>query len=136
MRRIFLATGISAVLVVSGVASAAFLGSPPESASGAEVVSGLFAPSGNLADEAIYGGPIERFHRANPCDLADVSALPGNWTHGEYVDAVAAGGNPVLIQRAAMSNCGKPMVAVEHGGPPAHALANMARRPGQGSGGC
>jgi hypothetical protein len=53
--------------------------------------------------------------------------LPGNWTHGDYVSAVAAAGDPAQIPLAAQSDCGKPMVAVGHGGgPPAHALANKA----------
>jgi hypothetical protein len=53
--------------------------------------------------------------------------LPGNWTHGDYVGAVAANGTPAQIREAAHSDCGKPMVAVGHGGgPPEHALEHMA----------
>jgi hypothetical protein len=56
-----------------------------------------------------------------------VGSLPGNWTHGDYVSAVAAGANPALIRQAAWSDCGKPMVSVGHsGGPPAHALEHKA----------
>ncbi|HYZ14065.1 MAG TPA: hypothetical protein VFA08_10770 [Actinomycetota bacterium] len=56
-----------------------------------------------------------------------MSSLPGNWTHGDYVSAVAADGAAIQIREAAHSDCGKPMVAVGHGGgPPAHALENMA----------
>jgi len=53
--------------------------------------------------------------------------LPGNWTHGDHVSAVAANANPAEIRLAAHSDCGKPMVSVGHrGGPPAHALKHMA----------
>ena len=59
--------------------------------------------------------------------LAVVGSLPGNWTHGDYVSSVAAGGEAAEIREAARSDCGKPMVAVGHGGgPPEHALEHMA----------
>jgi len=84
------------------------------------------------------GGPIERFHGAGACDLIDVSALPGNWTHDSYVSAVEQAGDPSLVPVAARSDCGKPMVAVGHGGPPAHALeripGGLARRGERGGG--
>jgi hypothetical protein len=81
----------------------------------------------NEQDAGVHGGPIDRFQRAGSCDLTAVSSLPGNWTHGDYVSAVAAAGDPAQIPLAAQSDCGKPMVAVGHGGgPPAHALENMA----------
>jgi hypothetical protein len=55
------------------------------------------------------------------------SVLPGNWTHGDDVSAVAANGNPAEIRLAAHSDCGKPMVSAGHGaGPPEHALQQMA----------
>jgi hypothetical protein len=74
-----------------------------------------------------HGGPIDRFHTAGSCDLTAVSSLPGNWTHGDYVSAVAANGNAAQIREAAHSDCGKPRVAVGHGGgPPEHALEHMA----------
>jgi len=127
MRRLTLVLAVMATVLVSGAAAAAVLaGSRSSPSPAAGLRSHRNESSAQAEDAGIHGGSIERFHRANPCDLTDVSALPGNWTHGDYVATVAAGGNPVLIQRAAMSNCGKPMVAVEHGGPPAHALANMA----------
>jgi hypothetical protein len=55
--------------------------------------------------------PIERFHQAGSCDLTAVGSLPGNWTHGDYVSAVEAAGDPTQIPLAAHSDCGKPMVA-------------------------
>ena len=71
--------------------------------------------------------PIERFHKAGSCDPTAVASLPGNWTHGDYVSAVAANGNAAQIREAAHSDCGKPRVAVGHGGgPPEHALEHMA----------
>ncbi|HWO70649.1 MAG TPA: hypothetical protein VNP94_07830 [Actinomycetota bacterium] len=76
----------------------------------------------------MHGGPIERFHRPGACDLVSLSGLPGNRTHGDYVAAVEALGDPALVPIAARSDCGKPMVAVDRrGGPPAHALENRAR---------
>jgi hypothetical protein len=81
----------------------------------------------NEQDGGVHGGPIDRFHQAGSCDLTTVSSLPGNWTHGDYVSAVAAAGDPAQIPLAARSDCGKPMVAVGHGGgPPAHALEHKA----------
>jgi hypothetical protein len=108
------------VLTVSGIATAGVLagGSADKADDKAE---------GNEQDAGVHGGPIERFHTAGSCDLTVVSSLPGNWTHGDYVSAVAANGNAAQIREAAHSDCGKPMVAVGHGGgPPEHALEHMA----------
>jgi hypothetical protein len=104
------------VLGVSGIATAGvFAGDRDDKGEGTEQGSG------------VHGGPIERFQDAGTCDLRDVSSLPGNWTHGDYVSAVAAEGTAAQIREAAWSDCGKPMVAVGHGGgPPAHALEHMA----------
>ena len=124
VRRGVLALVVMSVLGVSGIATAGLL-----SAGG--------SPAGPLAqddsagateqDTGVHGGPIDRFHNAGSCDLTAVSPLPGNWTHGDYVSAVAAEGTAMQIREAAHSDCGKPMVAVGHGGgPPAHALENMA----------
>jgi hypothetical protein len=78
-------------------------------------------------DGGVHGGPIDRFQKGAPCDLTAVSSLPGNWTHGDYVSAVAADGDSAQITEAAHSDCGKPMVSVGHGGgPPEHALEHMA----------
>ena len=124
MKRGVVAFVVMAVLGVSGIATAGFLaarspaGGPLGQDNNAEV---------NEQDAGVHGGPIDRFHNAGACDLTAVSALPGNWTHGDYVSAVAAEGTAIQIREAAHSDCGKPMVAVGHGGgPPAHALENMA----------
>ena len=125
MRRNVLAFVVTLVLGVSGVATAAVFagtgspsGGPPGRSDQAEA---------NESDAGVHGGPIERFHDAGSCDLTAVGSLPGNWTHGDYVSAVAAGANPALIRQAAWSDCGKPMVAVGHGGgPPDHALEHVA----------
>jgi hypothetical protein len=93
------------------------------------------------ADQGLHGGPIERLHIPGTCDLVSIGGSPGNWTHGDYVAAVVALGDPALVVEAAHSECGKPMKAaapgfgvtrgldvgqghgVGHGlGPPAHAL--------------
>lgn len=66
-------------------------------------------------DGGVHGGPIERFHQAGACGLTSLGQLPGNWTHGDYVSAVAALDDPTLIVEAAHSACGKPQHA---GGPP------------------
>jgi hypothetical protein len=107
------------VLAVSGIATAGVLaGAKDDKDDKAE---------SNEQDAGVHGGPIERFHKAGSCDLTAVSSLPGNWTHGDYVSAVAANGNAAQVREAAHSDCGKPMVAVGHGGgPPEHALERMA----------
>jgi hypothetical protein len=120
MRRGVVAFVVTVVLGASGIATAGILsaGSSSDANDKAEA---------NEQDAGVHGGPIERFHQAGACDLTSVSSLPGNWTHGDYVSAVAAGGNPALIRQAAWSACGKPMVAVGHGGgPPDHALEHVA----------
>ena len=63
------------------------------------------------ASVAQHGGPIERVHDAAQCDLVDVSTLRGNWTHGDYVSAVAQSGTADEVRQAAVSECGKPSVA-------------------------
>jgi hypothetical protein len=107
---------IISVLAVSGIATAGVLAGAKDDKA-----------EGNERDDGVHGGPIERFHMAGSCDLTVVSSLPGNWTHGDYVSAIAANGNAAQIREAAHSDCGKPMMAVGHGGgPPEHALEHMA----------
>jgi len=107
---------VTFVIAVSGIATAGVLAGAKDDKA-----------EGNEQHAGIHGGPIERFHMAGSCDLTAVSSLPGNWTHGDYVSAVAANGNAAQIPQAAHSDCGKPMVAVGHGGgPPEHALEHMA----------
>jgi hypothetical protein len=115
MRRRILTFVFTFVVGVSGIATASVLAG-----------AGDDKGEGNEQDTGVHGGPIERFHMARSCDLTAVSSLPGNWTHGDYVSAVAANGSSAEIQEAAWSDCGKPMVAVGHGGPPEHALEHMA----------
>jgi hypothetical protein len=104
------------VLAVSGIATAGVLAGGKDDKA-----------EGNEQDDGVHGGPIERFHTAGSCDLTAVSSLPGNWTHGDYVSAVAANGDAAQIREAAHSDCGKPMVAVGHGGgPPEHAVEHKA----------
>ena len=124
MRRSVLVMVAVFALVFSGAAAASVLGSGPSTTpepgdhpEGTEVLGDT--------DPGVLGGPIERFREAGACDLTDVSALSGNWTHGGYVAAVAQVGDPTLVPVAARSDCGKPMVAVGHGGPPAHALEHI-----------
>ena len=72
------------------------------------------AQGGDEPDDGVHGGPIERTHDPAACDLVDVSSLPGNWTHGDYVSAVEALGDPELVPIAARSACGKPAHAGAH----------------------
>jgi hypothetical protein len=121
------------VLGVSGIAAAGLLAasrSPSSAPPGQDDDAGA-----TEHDAGVHGGPIDRFHNAGSCDLTTVSSLPGNWTHGDYVSAVAADGTAVQVGEAAHSDCGKPMMAVGHGGgPPAHALEHMAAGQAHGGG--
>lgn len=110
MRRNVLALLAALVLGVSGVATAAVFAGTGSPSGGPPGRSDKAEP--NEKDAGVHGGPIERFHHAGSCDLAVVGSLPGNWTHGVYVSAVAAGGEAAEIREAAWSDCGKPMVAV------------------------
>lgn len=116
LKRGVLTSLMISVLAVSGIATAGVLAGAKDDKA-----------EGNERDDGVHGGPIERFHAAGSCDLTAVSSLPGNWTHGDYVSAVATNGNAAQIRETAHSDCGKPMVAVGHGGgPPEHALKHMA----------
>lgn len=66
-------------------------------------------------DAGVHGGPKPRFHDAGVCDLVDLGPLEagGNWTHGDYVRAVAKA-DPSDVRDAAHSRCGKP----DHGAAP------------------
>ncbi|HET7870440.1 MAG TPA: hypothetical protein VFM85_09005 [Actinomycetota bacterium] len=112
VKRLILVLGVSVAVLGSGLAAASVL-----SRQGRD----------NESDEGgIHGGPISRFHTVSACKLTDVSTLPGNWTHGDYVSAVAAAGDPAQVPLAAHSECGKPMVAVWHGhGPPNFVLQKI-----------
>jgi hypothetical protein len=125
MKRAALAGAVLVSTLLSGVAVASVMASSGQS------------PNGNAddrsdhqetADEAgVHGGPIDRFHGSGSCGLTSVSALPGNWTHGDYVSAVAmATGDSTMIVQAAQSDCGKPMVAVNQGAPPIGGLPSEA----------
>ena len=130
MRRNVLAFVVTLVLGVSGVATAAVFagtgspsGGPPGRSDQAEA---------NESDAGVHGGPIERFHDAGSCDLTAVGSLPGNWTHGDHAEAPRRRRQPGLDPPAAWSDCGKPMVAVGHGGGPLdHALEHVAAGQGE-----
>jgi hypothetical protein len=61
-------------------------------------------------DGGVHGGTNPRFHEAGACNLANIGQLPGNWTHGDYVNAVKKT-DPSKVQEAARSQCGKPSKA-------------------------
>jgi hypothetical protein len=76
------------------------------------VIIGLLVGGGAYAvaqttNGGVHGGPKPRFHDARECNLVNVGQLPGNWTHGDYVSAVAKK-DPSKVQEAAHSRCGKP----------------------------
>jgi hypothetical protein len=125
VRRLALTLMVSVSVLVSGVAVASVMASSGQSpnANGDDR-----SDHHETADEAgIHGGPIDRFHGSGSCGLTSVSALPGNWTHGDYVSTVAmATGDSTMIMQAAQSDCGKPMVAVDHGGSPIGGLPSEA----------
>lgn len=136
MRRVALILGIligaGGVAAVAGVVSVT--GSAPNESqvirqTGAET--GMVLPA--QTEDGVHGGPIERFHDPATCDLVDVSTLPGNWTHGDYVTAVGALGDPDLVRDAARSPCGKPMLSMR-GGPPPHAPQREKPEHPQGKG--
>jgi hypothetical protein len=137
MKRLGIVSGaILSLVALSLAASAAIRGGQPADPAG----SAPLVPLGQAQvatppedDEDAHGGPIERFHGAAACDLVDTSPLPGNWTHGDYVTAVAGLGDPALVREAAHSRCGKPMVSLRKG-PPAHAKAKGARAVGSAGG--
>ena len=141
--------GVKRILVVGSIGAAAAFGfglaawavgpaGPDDEAPGSrKVPTGANAPqaagAGEDAAEAsedagVHGGVIARFHGPGGCGLVSTGGLPGNWTHGDYVTAVAALGDSTLVVEAAHSDCGKPMHAGGHGlGPPPHALAHGAK---------
>jgi hypothetical protein len=123
MKRLAVAVVALVCLLLSGVALGSVVANStrptPDSSPGRP--SGRAGSSGAVT--AVHGGPIDRFHGSG-CTLTNVSTLLGNWTHGDYVSAVAmASGDSTMIMQAAQSDCGKPMVALNHSGPPANALA-------------
>lgn len=68
---------------------------------------GAFAIAAETEKPGVHGGPKPRFHDSRECNLVNVSTLPGNWTHGDYVSAVEKK-DPSKVREAAHSRCGKP----------------------------
>ncbi len=139
VKRLILALAVVAVVLTSGVAAANILSASPSPSPRTEKNQARLAPE-KASDESegagagVHGGPIERFHETGGCSLVDVSTLQGNWTHGDYVAAVAALGDSSLIPTAAHSDCGKPMVSVGHRhGPPDSVLQMLKARKAGGS---
>ncbi len=125
-----LVLGVMLLVGVSGAAAASVLASSPSPDAPAAAQSHAHEtdasePSAAPQDAGAHRGSVARFQQAGACDLTNTSGLPGNWTHGDYVSAVAASGDHAQTRTAAQSDCGKPMVATT-GGPPAHDLANKS----------
>src|ERR671910_548004 len=96
MRRGVLALVVMFVLGVSGIATAGILVAGGSPAAGPPA--GDDEAEATYQDSGVHGGPIDRFHNAGSCDLTAVSALPGNWTHGDYVSTVAGDGTAMQIR--------------------------------------
>jgi hypothetical protein len=92
--------------------------SPVASPSVEPVVSADPSRDSSGRSEDTPGGSIERVHDVTQCGLIDVSTLQGNWTHGDYVSAVAVGSSNADVREAAQSDCGKPTTAVQPSGLP------------------
>jgi len=128
MRSPALALAFSVTVVLSVVAVASVMASSRQSPNPNPVDRSDRHEETTEADEAgVHGGSTARFHQAGACTLTSAAALPGNWTHGDYVSSVAVTGDSTLIVEAAHSDCGKPMVAVNHGGPPDHAFGAIEK---------
>jgi hypothetical protein len=112
MRRLALGFAVLFAVMLSGVAVASVVASSRQSPN--PHASDRPERQQEAKDTGVHGGPIARFHGSG-CGLTNVSSLQGNWTHGDYVSAVAQGGDSALIVQAAHSDCGKPMVSVTHG---------------------
>lgn len=102
-------TAVAVVLLAGGSLAAVGLGGERTSRTQQET----------QQQDEVHGGPIERYH-GEDCDLVDTSSFEGNWTHGDYVSAVAAA-DPTKVSEGARSRCGKPAHAGGPGGPPGHA---------------
>jgi len=125
MRRLALGLAALVSVLLSGVAVASVVASATHSPNPSRG-----GPSGHVGSSdtatGVHGGPIDRFHGSG-CTLTNVSGLTGNWTHGDYVSSVAvATGDSTMIVQAAQSDCGKPMVAIDHGGSPVGGLPSEA----------
>ena len=125
MRRLALGLAALVCVLISGVAVASVVASSTHSPNPSRGVPSVRLGSSDTA-AGVHGGPIDRFHGSG-CSLNNVSTFTGNWTHGDYVSAVAtATGDSTMIVQAAQSDCGKPMVAVNDGGSPIGGLPSEA----------
>lgn len=77
-------------------------------------VAGETPDGSETSDESgVPGGTVERYH-GEDCTLA--TGLEGNWTHGNYVSAVAKDDDDATTASdAAKSRCGKPLNAGKDG---------------------
>jgi hypothetical protein len=127
VRRLALTLMVSVSVLLSGVAVASVVVSSTHTPNPSRGAPPGRVESSDGGETGVDGGPIDRFHGSGSCELTSVGALPGNWTHGDYVSAVAmATGDSKMIVQAAHSDCGKPMVAVNHGGSPIGGLPSQA----------
>jgi hypothetical protein len=115
-RRSIVTTVLTFVVATMAMAAGASVSTHPNATPSTPVTPAPERARGGPKDAAAaHGGPIERVHEAAACDLTDTTALPANWTHGDYVRAVARSGKDLAVREAARSACGKPAVATAHG---------------------
>ncbi|MCA1831163.1 MAG: hypothetical protein ABR548_11145 [Actinomycetota bacterium] len=94
-----IALWVMALTLLAGASFAAVGSTPsPKASSKAKAAT-------DAEDAGVHGGPHARIHAG--CTAA--TGLAGNWTHGDYVDAVtkAHPGDSEKIRNAAHSDCGK-----------------------------
>lgn len=118
-RRLAIALLIASLLLLGGGAYA--VAQAPSPGSKAQKPAQQKSPDAD--DAGVHGGPKPRIHAG--CTLA--SGLAGNWTHGDYVSAVATKypNDSAKIREAARSNCGK----VDHSAARAARAKAKAARP-------
>jgi hypothetical protein len=114
-RRSIVTTVLTFVVATMAMAAGASVSTHPNATPSTPVTPAPERARGGPKDAAAaHGGPIERVHEAAACDLTDTTALPANWTHGDYVRAVARSGKDHAVREAARSACGKPAFPTAH----------------------
>ena len=116
-RRSIVTTVLTFVVATMAMAAGASVSSHPNATPSTPVVPSAERAGGGPKDAAAaHGGPIERVHDAAACDLTETTGSPANWTHGDYVRAVARSGKDHAVREAARSACGKPAAAAHGNG--------------------
>ena len=80
-------------------------------------------------EQGVHGGTKPRLHEG----CGDVTGLEGNWTHGDYVSAIAKNGDSDATRAAAKTDCGK-HIKGDHGGANSESAAKAKSGRGHGKG--